>query len=237
MTLKTGRLAASILAAFTIALISAAPVLAEDGVFEINQVKLNTSSFPGTYIIQNPGSYKLTSNLTESGSNDVIDVFANNVTIDLNGFTIFGSGTASSLAISDINAGSGHTGLTIRNGQLSGFDAGGCLEVFNHANTTVDHVTGNGCGLFANVGKGSHVTNSASTTSVITSNSTGVSCPSGGGCVVTGNVISVASPGFAFFFGLTDATTLYGGNVITGTVEGGVSLKNNVCVGSATNPC
>lgn len=77
------------------------PVLAVDGVFEINQVCANgfgcfdgdNSGFPVT--IDSPGSYRLTSNLDVSGlstpeNRTAIDVNTDNVTIDLNGFSIIG---------------------------------------------------------------------------------------------------------------------------------------------------
>ncbi len=65
---------------------------ATDGVLEINQVKLDAAG--GTYVISQPGSYRLTSNLTQTNASaDVIQVTASNVTIDLNGFSIAGSTT------------------------------------------------------------------------------------------------------------------------------------------------
>ena len=76
---------------------AAGPLSAVDGVIEINQAKalaggVTPGDAPGfPVIIDQPGSYRLTGNLTVSGvEDDVIDVRSPNVTIDLNGFAIVG---------------------------------------------------------------------------------------------------------------------------------------------------
>src|SRR5579859_1332837 len=74
---------------FTLAL-SLAPiaVYAVDGVGLINQsTVMAAGGFP--YVISQPGSYKLSGNLeAPAGSNGIV-IAASNVTLDLNGFTIF----------------------------------------------------------------------------------------------------------------------------------------------------
>ncbi len=73
----------------------AGPALAVDGVIEINQTcAVNTGCSVGDSAglpvsITNPGSYRLTSNLT-TGSKQVtaILITTSDVTVDLNGFTI-----------------------------------------------------------------------------------------------------------------------------------------------------
>ena len=73
------------------------PALAGDGVIEINQAKAlaggvtsgDTEGFPVT--ISESGSYRLTGNLTVPDENtNAIDVSADDVTVDLNGFAIVG---------------------------------------------------------------------------------------------------------------------------------------------------
>lgn len=73
------------------------PAHAGDGVIEINQAKAeaggvtpgDTEGFPVT--ISEPGSYRLTGNLTVPDENtNAIDVSADDVTVDLNGFAIVG---------------------------------------------------------------------------------------------------------------------------------------------------
>jgi hypothetical protein len=77
---------------------AASPALAVDGVIEINQLVatqtgLDSGDAPGFPItISTPGSDRLTSNLQVSGvagpAPDAIDITADDVTLDLNGFTL-----------------------------------------------------------------------------------------------------------------------------------------------------
>ena len=75
-----------ILATTVLAQVSAYAV---DGQVLINQSTLNASR--GTYTITSPGSYKLSGNLQQKDNNtDVIVIASDNVTIDLNGFSVTG---------------------------------------------------------------------------------------------------------------------------------------------------
>jgi hypothetical protein len=68
------------------------------------------------YTITNSGSYYLTTNLTVSSLGDGIDINANNVTLDLNGFAIQGMpGSGSGIDFDN------PTNITVRNGSISGF--------------------------------------------------------------------------------------------------------------------
>jgi hypothetical protein len=96
----------------------AASAGAVDGVIQINQAKvLANGGFP--YVITQPGSYRLTGNLSVTGASDAIDVNANNVTIDLNGFSITGPSSSGSGII-----GGSATGTTVENGTVTGFHFG-----------------------------------------------------------------------------------------------------------------
>ena len=77
------------------ALAAAFSAHASDGVIEINHAKVAASGgYP--YTINQPGSYRLTSNLHQpTATTDVIDVESANVTIDLNGFAITGNNSCS----------------------------------------------------------------------------------------------------------------------------------------------
>jgi hypothetical protein len=78
-------------------------------------------SLPGSstslYLISQPGSYYLTGNITNTPAGlSAIRVTANDVSIDLRGFTIDGGGTG----VSAIDAGwSGVNGLAVRNGSIA----------------------------------------------------------------------------------------------------------------------
>src|SRR6266700_7689406 len=77
------------LAGLAVVLVAPA-VLAVDGVVLINQsTVMAAGGFP--YTITQPGSYRLSGNLTVPDANTTaIQVMADNVTIDLNGFSIIG---------------------------------------------------------------------------------------------------------------------------------------------------
>lgn len=111
------------------------------------------TSFP--IVISQPGSYKLVSNLVVGDlATTAIQVQADNVTIDLNGFAILGPNvcdwsTKTCTATTPSSRGittSTVRGLTVRNGTISGFagagiSAGAYLRV---ENVTVAHNAGGG---------------------------------------------------------------------------------------------
>ncbi len=70
-----------------------------------------------SYQITQPGSYYLTTNIVGCPNQSGIFIYANNVTLDLNGFSMFGA-TNSSAGIATVQA---QTNLIIRNGQISGW--------------------------------------------------------------------------------------------------------------------
>lgn len=72
-----------------VALAVSLPAWAVDGVVLINQsTVIAAGGFP--YKITQPGSYKLTGNLTPPAGVNGIDMLVDNVTLDLNGFSILG---------------------------------------------------------------------------------------------------------------------------------------------------
>ncbi len=97
---------------------------AVDGVVDINQVRAaaggvspgDAAGFPVT--ISQAGSYRLTGNLTVPDANTTaISVTADNVTVDLNGFSILGpTGAGTGRGVSGV--GFSHT--TVRNGTVQG---------------------------------------------------------------------------------------------------------------------
>jgi hypothetical protein len=81
--------------------------------------------------ISQPGSYKLVNNLTFTGTTGVcLQITADFVTIDLVGFTITGPGLAvpGGPNTTAIASGQDRTGITVRNGSISGFGVGVNLE-------------------------------------------------------------------------------------------------------------
>ncbi|MEI7900111.1 MAG: hypothetical protein WCK89_07650 [bacterium] len=83
----------------------------------LDQLEPRTPISSGPYTIAVPGSYCLTANITVS-TNDAITIAANNVTLDLGGFTI--SSTAASATGYGIKLSNGSRDITISNGHIRG---------------------------------------------------------------------------------------------------------------------
>jgi hypothetical protein len=213
-----GRLAGGCFLALTVAAVVGTPslVLAVDGVIEINQASAeaggvtagDSAGFPVT--ISEPGSYRLTGNLTiPDYYYYAITITSDDVTLDLNGFAISGpvscSGSGSSVVCSPsgawhgINA-SGQSRTVVRNGTVRGFTS---IGIFLGSYGRVEHVvaTSNG-GSGINAGDRSVITDVTSasngdsgiylgnlarvTDSTVTLNrSEGVLC--GNGCILRNN--------------------------------------------------
>jgi parallel beta-helix repeat protein len=72
------------------------------------------------FLITQPGSYYLTTNIVGVSGENGINISANNVTLDLNGFSVQGiSGAWSGIYIH-----AGYTNVTVRNGNISGWASG-----------------------------------------------------------------------------------------------------------------
>jgi hypothetical protein len=130
---------------------------AVDGVTLINQATVQAAGgFP--YTISQPGSYKLSGNLIANNTSGIV-IAANNVTLDLGGFTLScGNCGTSGTQIGVGNATSGISGVTIQNGTITGFP-GYCI--FNlYLSGQVERVKVSGCAI-GMYGVGFSVTNSA----------------------------------------------------------------------------
>jgi hypothetical protein len=254
------------------------PVFAVDGVIEINEARAlaggvtpgDTPGYPVT--INQSGSYRLTGNLNQPNpSIDVIKILANDVTLDMNGFTIKGgsfctrntsSGVVTcSYGAAEIGVGISSLGalrVTIRNGNIVGTAShgiaasGGIVDVHN---VTIEHCDGYGMNDVTNVDRANVrlnrqdgiftttgiVTNSRAsengligitclscTGNIAINNFTGISVRDGGlaernvvmnnknlgilgglGSLLSSNTIRLNG------MGLTGATAVYQGNVLT----------------------
>jgi hypothetical protein len=105
----------------------------------------STTRFP---IMLASGSYKLGSNLSPPVNTNAINVKSNNVTIDLNGFSIIGSPTTPVLAI----FGSSWTGIVVKNGVLSGL----CMALGQNA--LVEDIVALNCAMTDGIDVGSNST-------------------------------------------------------------------------------
>lgn len=106
-------------------------------------------SGPLPITISSPGSYYLTTNLTGLSGFSGITISANEVTLDLNGFTLFGvPGAGGGVVI-----GNNYTNITIRDGSLTGWPSEG-VNGYTYGyprNVIYEHLTisGNGSGGIA----------------------------------------------------------------------------------------
>jgi hypothetical protein len=123
--------------AFAALLAFAMPAFASDGVIELNQAKITAAGgYP--YTIANPGSYILTSNLSVTGSLDGLIIGTNGVTIDLNGFSISGSGVGCATSHRAIRAANPGQQIVVRNGIINGFCFG--ISLGTTTNVTVERM-------------------------------------------------------------------------------------------------
>lgn len=126
---------------------AASSVFAADGAIEINEACVADGCFAGDnpgFPVEavKPGKYILTSNLRVSGTERAIST-GSDVSIDLNGFTVFGPGSCS--------AGGGNAGIragernVIKNGKINGFCGVG-IKAIGHSLVAGVTVTGNAGG-------------------------------------------------------------------------------------------
>jgi len=104
----------------------------------LEQIEPRTPISSAGYVITQSGSYYLISNLTAVAAQDGITVHADDVTIDLNGFTLIGSGTNSGHGIYQTNS---LRNLRVYNGKVvrwGGASKGGVYVLGK--NNQLDHI-------------------------------------------------------------------------------------------------
>jgi parallel beta-helix repeat protein len=227
------------------------PAFAVDGQVLINQATVMAAGgFP--YIISAPGSYKLSGNLSVASAGvDGIDIKADNVVLDLNGFTISGTGILASLTGIGIFT-TAHKNITVKNGSVVGFEntgvqltGGGGIVEDVHASEPNSGLTG--FGIIVSGGIVRHCTAVGSDTGIavqsgvvegntVENNTIGISAIDSTviGNSVTGNGLGLDGNGD--LFGVTGPASLYGSNAFrnNGTdvaAFGGVLISqgNNIC--------
>jgi len=100
-------------------------------------------------VISEPGSYYLIENIFAFGGANGIYIQASQVTLDLNGFTIYGNTEVGS--IKGIDCDFGNAGIVIKDGTVRDFFQSG-IDLFNCPNSRVVdvHALNNGLGGFGN---------------------------------------------------------------------------------------
>jgi hypothetical protein len=207
------------------ALGTAVPALAVDGVIEINQA--NTG---GTLTIDQSGSYRLTSNLQAAPGFSSISIFAQHVTLDLNGFSIIGGGgsVADGIFVGAPVSADTPMDVEIRNGTIHSFSRHGILT-----NGFSDFVRVIGVRVMGNTFSGMELQGDSNTVDGCTALGNEVGIRAGNGSIIVNNNVR-QNTGLGLVLGVG---TGYGSNVITenngGTafpqVAGGLQLGTNLC--------
>jgi hypothetical protein len=217
-------------AILAIVALSASPATALDGEVLISQQSANAGGItpgdnPGFPItIRRTGKYKLIGNLNVPAGRNGINVTANYVTIDLNGFRIAGG-------VIGINA-SNRNGLTVMNGTIRNATSQG-IDARNFAVVQDMQITNNG-GMGVKLRNNGRVLRST----ISRNNSVNIYCVSR--CLIAGNVIteSVTESGIGLF-------TTAGGHLVLNNViannhlfaiyaEGKAGYANNTVTGNGT---
>ena len=206
---------------------------AVDGVIEISEAAIRAAGgFP--HVIGAPGSYRLTTNLNVLEQKTAIVISANDVTLDLNGFTIRGPGLGAPGA-AGIDAGQ-TLNTTVRNGTVAGFSGEG---IFGQQMRIEDvRVTGN-----ANDGVYTGANSVVRNVIAVGNGADGIEIVGG---LVTG-CLSNANGGFGLRTAQGANIVAFSNNVFPanalGAVGGtdGVNQGNNVCAQAvcscALSPC
>ncbi len=217
--MKREKLAAVLFAAVMV-LALAASAGAVDGTIEINQAKvLAAGGFP--FSVSTGGSYRLTSNLTVSSESCTGGLTTgNDITIDLNGFSMIGPGCGAGISVGN--------GVTVENGTVTGFSIG--VEVQNNGIVRNVHADANGQGISVgnnSVVEGCTVNNS---TNHITDS---VGLEGGTGSTISGNTVN-GNPQFGIeCASCTISGNTVGGNGIFGIIATGSQIFGNALVGNS----
>ena len=238
MTLRRGRetILAGVIAALAMLPLTR-PALAVDGVIEINQARAAAGNVtPGDgpnfpVVISQPGSYRLTSNLTVPAGKDGIDVTTGFVTIDLNGFVIQGDSTTVTDGISIQNA----TNVEVKNGTIAGFGRDGVFTNF-----ATNYVRVIGIRAIGNVTFGIDLEGVGG----LIDGCTAIDSNTGMRVVDNSRVVNCIAHGNSSFALVLSGPSGYGGNVFTVNnggsanpqVSGGFELGTNICGGDTICP-
>ena len=183
--LKYFSLAVMLLFAFSL------PAFAVDGVIEINQAKAVAGSvtpgdspgFPVT--ISASGSYRLTGNLTVSATTaDAIEIGANDVTVDLNGFTISGPGNGTGRGI-DFHT---SAGVTVIDGDIQNIGSDGIGSDNSAWYSYAKNMHIKNIRALGNGGKGIQVGDTSMVSGSIVQGNADFGILAGDNCTVIGNI-------------------------------------------------
>ena len=185
--------------------------------------------FSSQFSISQPGAYYLTTNLLGVSSKYGIQIVTNNVTLDLNGFSLLG--TSSSL--NGIFSFTNYSNLTVRNGTISGWGTGWNGIRFHGRNATLEHLNVSGNSFGIQCGDGSVIRDC-----VINGNQRDGIDVQGSGCLILNNNLAgnnaLNSPGNAGISVLGSNNRIEG-NHVTGSGNPGNGILIFTVPGPNTN--
>jgi hypothetical protein len=177
------------------------------------------------FVITNAGSYYLTTNILGAASKYGIEIMANNVTLDLDGFTLTGVAGASS----GILIPGAYTNITIRNGNLVGWPNNAVQTFSPNLNLTIE-------GLKVTASGGSSIFVSGALISGCAINGSGVN-----GITGANNEVRNCSINNSGGYGILSAGTVTGCTVANSVSSGiyvttpGSVIAGNICTGNNTS--
>lgn len=206
----------------------------DNGVIVFTQADVNnggitpgdTPGFPAT--ITQPGSYRLGSNLTVTTTANGIEARANEVSIDMNGFTLAGSGAGRN-GIASFNR-----ALRVTNGNIRGFTNDGVRSIAQFLTVTNMVITANGRhGVFADSSSGSDEGAAGfariSDSNVSANHGDGIDC--GRQCHVDDSIVSTNEGRGILFYGSNGMAL---GNTLTDNKLAGVHFSSYGAAGNNT---
>jgi hypothetical protein len=228
----------------TILLAYAPAALAVDGTVLINQSTITNGltgcptggHFP--IVICQSGSYRLSGNLTVPANTDAIDINTDNVTLDLNGFSIVGPVVCSGSPVTSCTEGtspsaginSNNSYITVSNGIVRGFDPYGIN--LTGAGVQIERITAVSNG---NTGINTQISLLGAGDAIVTlchGNSNGFAGIDGAGTLSNSSAVNNKSTGVVWFGSAT-------GNISSGNGSDGFGglgvFMSNVAVGNVSS--
>jgi parallel beta-helix repeat protein len=207
-----------------IVLISLLPCAAQATCVEVNNVN-TPGDASSVFVISQPGSYCLGSNVVGVAGKNGITINADNVTLDLVGFGVLGVG--SSLNGIVIN---NHFHIVIRNGSISGWGNHG-LDGTNGALARIEDLRAD-----ANGGNGLVINSGSQVNNCVAAQNGGVGIAVSNNVLVTGCVSSLnGGHGFGLGTACTIKSCLAFGNKGAGIAPGGVNYMTVIDCNANTN--
>ena len=190
---------------------------------------IEVNSLPGdgnaVFVISQPGSYCLESNVVGVAGKNGIRIDADNVTLDLAGFAVLGVGN--SLNGIKIN---GHFHIVIRNGSISGWSGHG-LDGTSGALSRIEDLRTD-----ANGQNGLVINSGSEVNNCVAAQNTGVGIAVSNNVLVTGCVSSLnGGHGFGLGTACTIKSCLAFGNTGAGITTGGVNYLTVIDCNANTN--